>query len=200
MASMEKWSVLTICGGAGGEGIFFLNNGFSDVTVSDFSENAIEIAREIDPRLKTLWANAEAIGCEDASYDLVVVQDGLHHLPRPVLGFTEMLRVSRVAVIVIEPHLSIVGSVIGTEWENLNGAINYVFRWNKKLAVQVVKSMLLHNFKEVKVLRFWDHGLVISKISAKFPARAQLALAKSIYRVLSLIDFAGNMFVCVVRK
>jgi hypothetical protein len=31
---------------------------------------------------------------QDDSYDIALVQDGLHHLSRPVLSFIEMLRVA----------------------------------------------------------------------------------------------------------
>ena len=63
------------------------------------------LCRSFDERLKTRVLNAEEMSeVEDGSYDLVLVQDGLHHLPRPTLGFTEMLRVARIAAIVIEPH------------------------------------------------------------------------------------------------
>jgi ubiquinone/menaquinone biosynthesis C-methylase UbiE len=79
----------------------------------------------------------------DNSYDLVVVQDGLHHLPRPVTGFTEMLRVAKKAVIVIESYDSWVGDLIGTEFEVQGNAINFAFRWNRKMMVQVTKSFLL---------------------------------------------------------
>src|SRR5436305_662788 len=46
------WNVLTVCGGVGGEGIFFLRSGFKDVTVSDFSANSLLIAKEFDKELK----------------------------------------------------------------------------------------------------------------------------------------------------
>jgi ubiquinone/menaquinone biosynthesis C-methylase UbiE len=109
--------VLLTCGGVGGEGLFFKKNGFNNVTVSDISENSLKICNEFDPSITTMMLNGESLDVPDASYDLVVVQDGLHHLPRPVTGFTEMLRVAKKAVIVIEPFDSLIGNLIGTEWE-----------------------------------------------------------------------------------
>src|SRR5258706_16179265 len=41
----NQWTVLTVCGGVGGEGMFFLRSGFTDVTVSDFSANSLVIAK-----------------------------------------------------------------------------------------------------------------------------------------------------------
>ena len=115
-------SVLVVCGGVGEEGILLHEFGLSDITISDFSAEALEICRKINPGFKTIVANAEDMrGFVDESYDLVVVQDGLHHLQRPVQGFTEMLRLARVATVVIEPHYGIVGTLLGTTWRRTRG-------------------------------------------------------------------------------
>jgi SAM-dependent methyltransferase len=123
------WTVLVVCGGVGGEATWLLDNGFAEVTVSDFSANALAVCAEREPRATTLELDAEGPAVGDSSYDLVLVQDGLHHLRRPVLGFTEMLRVARRAVVVIEPHDGLVGRLLGRTWEEHDGVRNYVFRW-----------------------------------------------------------------------
>jgi ubiquinone/menaquinone biosynthesis C-methylase UbiE len=74
------------------------------VTVTDFSQHALEICRERDPRLETRLEDAEHHDLPDESFDIVLVQDGLHELRRPTIGLTEMLRLSRVITIVIEPY------------------------------------------------------------------------------------------------
>lgn len=125
---LENWKVLIVCGGVGGEGTFFRNAGFKDVTTSDFSQNSLSMANILAPQLKTVLLNAEALELEAKAYDLIVVQDGLHHLPEPALGFTEMSRVAKKAVMVIEPYESLVGNVIGTEWEQHGTATNFVYR------------------------------------------------------------------------
>lgn len=38
--------------------------------------------------------DAESLDAPDDRYDLVLVQDGLHHLSRPVTGLMQMLRVA----------------------------------------------------------------------------------------------------------
>ena len=195
-----NWKVLTVCGGVGGEGIFFLRAGFSDVTVSDFSSNSLEIAKRLDSKLETIQLNSEAIDLPDNAYDLVVVQDGLHHLPRPSLGLTEMLRVARKGVVVIEPYNSVVGNFIGTEWEEHDGAINFVYRWDRKMMEQTVKSYLLKNYQKIRVFRIWDHNVVIGKIAGKFPGKVKLHMAKIIYACLRPFNFTGNMMVGIVLK
>jgi len=134
------------------------------------------------------------------THHLVVVQDGLHHLPRPSLGFTEMLRVAKKAVIVIEPYDSLVGNMIGTEWEVHGDAVNYVYRWNRKMIRQTVKSYLLRNYHSIRVARIWDHSLTVNKIVHKFPKRFRPGLAKAIYSLLSLFNFSGNNMVAIITK
>jgi ubiquinone/menaquinone biosynthesis C-methylase UbiE len=196
-------SVLLVCGGVGGEGTFLANQGFVDVTVSDLSDKAMELCRRFDGRLKTRVLNAEDMSeVEDGSYDLVLVQDGLHHLPRPVLGFTEMLRVARTAVVVIEPHSGLVARAIGTQWEVDGDAINYVFRWSRSIFEQATRSYLLREDAEVITCRFFDHNLVVNRAVSKLPLprRTQLLAARSVYGLLHFAAPMGNMMVGIVVK
>ncbi|MBS1533041.1 MAG: class I SAM-dependent methyltransferase [Bacteroidetes bacterium] len=195
-----QWKVLVVCGGVGGEGIFFIRKGFHDVTVSDISENSLQICRELEPKIKTVVLNGEDTGLPENAYDLVIVQDGLHHLPRPTTGFTEMLRTARKGVVVIEPYYGTVGNLIGTEWEVHGDSTNYVYRWNRMMVSQAVKSYLLKEFKAIKVFRLWDHNVVVRKLSQKFPGSVQLPIAKFVYALLTPFGFLGNMMVAVVLK
>ncbi len=47
--------------------------------------------------------NAEHLSFADESFDFLLCKESLHHFPRPMLGFYEMLRCAREAVILIEP-------------------------------------------------------------------------------------------------
>jgi len=194
-------SVLLVCGGVGGEGTFLRNFGFQDVTVSDISREALEISGRFDPRLQTMLLDAESMtDLPDKSYDIVLAQDGLHHLPRPVLGYTEMLRVARVAAIVIEPHYGAIGKWIGREWEVSGEAVNYVFRWNRSIMEQTTRSYLLSKDSAIVPHRLWDHNLAIGRAVARMPRQLQLRAAKSIYAALRPFDRFGNMMVGVALK
>jgi ubiquinone/menaquinone biosynthesis C-methylase UbiE len=197
---IRHWNVLIVCGGVGGEGTFFANKGFRSVTNSDVSENALRLCRRFDPRLQTLQLNAEHLDLPDNAYDLVVVQDGLHHLLRPVLGYTEMLRVSRKATVLIEPHTGIVARSVGTEWERHGHEVNYVFRWNRNIFEQSTRSYLLELPCHIRVVRLWDHNLTIAGLARKFPTSLSLAVAKTAYGLLALLPGLGNMMIGVVIK
>lgn len=198
---LTHWDVLIICGGVGGEGTYFANLGFRAVTNSDFSTNALALCQRFDPRLKTLQLNAENLDLADDSYDLVLVQDGLHHLSRPVVGYLEMLRVARKAVVVIEPHIGLVAKLLGTEWERLEHGVNYVFRWNQSILEQSAKSFLLERPCSIKAHRIWDHNVSIGKLARRFPERMRLFAAKAAYGILTaLLPRLGNMMIGVVIK
>ena len=195
------WNVLVICGGTGGEGMLLSRMGFESVTVSDISENALAICNELAPSLHTTLLNAEAIDLKDQSFDLVVVQAGLHHLPRPALGLTEMLRVAHKAIIVLEPHTGIVSNLLGTVWEEQGVARNYVFRWNQNILEQITRSYLLSDTTRIKAYQEWEHGDVIRKIAKPFPGSLQLVVMKSVYGVLKTIfPMFGNKFIGIVIK
>ena len=225
-----EWSALVVCAGTGTEGTFLANAGFREVTISDFSESGLRLVTSLDTRLKTQLLDAENMALPDRSYDLVVVQDGLHHLPRPPVGLTEMLRVSARAVIVIEPYAGIVGNLLGAAWERTDAAVNYVFRWNRWLFYSVVQSYLLLGNKTAEVVartpidprkpyrlnfnnseglpyrmsvtRLWDHHAAMGRL-ARCLGNSTLAFfaVRLAYACCAcLLPGLGNMFIGIVVK
>jgi SAM-dependent methyltransferase len=192
------WTVLVVCGGVGGEATWLLDNGFAEVTVSDFSANALAVCAEREPRATTLELDAEGPAVGDSSYDLVLVQDGLHHLRRPVLGFTEMLRVARRAVVVIEPHDGLVGRLLGRTWEEHDGVRNYVFRWTGRLLEQATRSYVPDTPVCVDAHRFWDHNLAMGRL-ARLAGGGERGLrcAQRAYGALRPFGRLGNMMLGV---
>ena len=198
---LTNCSILILCGGVGGEATYFCNLGFTQVTNSDFARNALDICSQRDPRIKTLQLNAESIDLPDESYDIIVVQDGLHHLPRPVAGLNEMIRVARRAVVVLEPHEGLIARLLGKQWERHHESVNYVFRWNRWLFRSVIYSQLLETEKHIYGLRIWDHNSVVRRVVGFFGnGRLSLAGAKFIYMLLAPLNFLGNNFIGVLIK
>jgi ubiquinone/menaquinone biosynthesis C-methylase UbiE len=201
-SSPSSWDVLVVCGGVGGEGTVLANMRFKSVTVSDFSKNALRVCEERDDRLETRILNAENLDLAKESFDLVVVQDGLHHLPRPVLGFTEIIRVAKKGAIVIEPHSGIVANLLGRVWEEVGDTVNYVFRWDKELVEQVTRSYILQAPCYIKTIRLWNHNEAMDKLGKLFGGgHAGLLVVKSCYFVLDLLfGRLGNMAVVLLLK
>ena len=100
--------VLFSCVGCG-EGLRFWLTRYSirEIVGVDLSEEACRLARRITAaQIDRNWfiqADAEALPFPDESFDLAIVHNGLHHLTDPAAGLRELWRVSRGAVIVIEP-------------------------------------------------------------------------------------------------
>jgi SAM-dependent methyltransferase len=193
-------TALVVCGGVGGEGYFLQQRGFSEVTVSDISEVALRSCARLAPQVNTKVANAEDLPFADESFDVVVVQDGLHHLPRPPQGLTEMLRVARRAAVVLEPYESAVGRLIGTRWEAHGDAVNYVFRWDDHMLSSVAYSYTLRRDLIIVCRRLWDHPLAMNRLVARLPAALRLSAARAAYGLLTPLGSGGNAMVAVVIK
>ena len=195
--------VLLLCAGDGAEATLICNEfGFKDVTFSDISPVAVASGTARDPRLKGIVANAEETNLPNNSFDVVIVQDGLHHLQNPVRGFTEMLRIAKVGVIFIEPHDVLVGKLIGTEWEVNGEAVNYVFRWSKTLVEQVSSSYLGPNSFSNLSYSYWHHNIVLSRLGVLIgggrKGKALIQLAKWVLD--HLLPGCGNNISGIILK
>jgi hypothetical protein len=194
--------ILVLCASDGLEGTALADLGWTDVTVSDLSQAAADTAVLRDPRLKAMVLNAEDSGLPRDAYDIVLIQDGLHHLQRPVQGFTEMLRIASRAAIFMEPHESFVGRRIGTEWEVHGDAVNYVFRWSKRLIQDVASSYLGRDTFQNLSFSFWHHNPVFYKIGGRLGSGS---FAITCLRTLkATMDFffapAGNNICGIILK
>lgn len=193
-------SALAVCGGVGGEGSFLAVRGAASVTVADYAVSALEHCRARDGRLQTVAADTQRLPFRPGSIDIVLVQDGLHHLQSPTQGLIEMLRAARSAVVVIEPHLGLVARLLGQKWEMEGDETNFVFRWRKEMIEQVANSYLRRPQQEYFVQRFWDHNVVVGNIVKRIPWQPlRLPAARLIYRSLGLLlPRAGNMLLAVI--
>lgn len=71
---------------------------------SDLHADGIHTAAQEGWVDAALAADIEALPFGDGEIDCVVAKESFHHWPRPMLGFYEMLRVARKAVLLIEPY------------------------------------------------------------------------------------------------
>jgi SAM-dependent methyltransferase len=195
-------SILMACAGEGGEASICCDLGFTDVTFSDLSSAAVKAGMTRDARLKGVVLDAENLNLPDNSVDIVIVQDGLHHLPSPTRGFTEMMRVARVATIFMEPHDSFVGAAIGTKWERNGDAINYVFRWTKRLVGDIASSYLGQNTFDNLSFSYWHHNVVFAKVGRIVGAGAngRRTITGVKYFLDHCVPLSGNQFSGIVLK
>jgi len=194
--------ILILCASDGLEGTALADLGWTNVTVSDLSQNAADTAVLRDPRLKAMVLNAEDSGLAHDAYDIVFIQDGLHHLQRPVQGFTEMLRIASRAAVFMDPHQSLIGRLIGTKWEIHGDAINYVFRWSKRLVQDVASSYLGRDSFQNLSFTFWHHNPVYYKIGGKLGnGPFSIAFLRALKATLdALLGFSGNNMCGMILK
>jgi len=99
-----KW--LTIGDGRfGGDANYIQSNidNKSQVIASDISDYLLKYSQERNRIKEIMKINAEKIQLKDNSVDFTLCKESFHHFPRPNLALYEMLRVSKKAVVLIEP-------------------------------------------------------------------------------------------------
>jgi ubiquinone/menaquinone biosynthesis C-methylase UbiE len=70
---------------------------------TDIGENMLKMSKEKGWIDSYSVENAEQLSFSDNAYDVVFCKEAFHHFPRPYLALYEMLRVSKNAVVMIEP-------------------------------------------------------------------------------------------------
>jgi SAM-dependent methyltransferase len=140
---------------------------FERIALSGIAEpdEAIQKACEEDPRVRFEYANAEQLPFASASFDLVFCKESLHHLARPVLGFYEMLRVCRRAVILVEPYSCALVQLldragVSTRFErsqrdNLGARDNFVYRWTRRQLEALLCGLYLESGYELDLTVGW---------------------------------------------
>lgn len=94
--------VLIICGGGDGFEVRKMESLGANLTVSDLSPEALKEVKKNFSRCKVKVADAEELPFKTNSFDIGLVKDGLHHLISPEKGITELYRVCKEAILIID--------------------------------------------------------------------------------------------------
>ena len=89
-------------GNYGSDGSYLQSLGV-DVMATSLTVDNLKKGYELGFIKKYQMQNAEKISLEDQSVDFTLCKESYHHFPRPPIALYEMLRVSKEAVILIEP-------------------------------------------------------------------------------------------------
>lgn len=87
----------------GSDAQYIQSKGFK-VVASDVDDHFLKKGKEIGYIENYSNENVESLSYNDRQFDFVLCKETLHHLPRPYIGLYEMLRVSKVGVVLIEPY------------------------------------------------------------------------------------------------
>jgi ubiquinone/menaquinone biosynthesis C-methylase UbiE len=112
------------------------------IFATDYSNKAVEIVRNAFPNVEVKVEDNEKLSFSDNYFAWSFIAASLHHLPRPILGLYELLRVSKHGIIVMEPNDSFLtrfATSIGMIQEyEVSG--NYVYRISKRDVCKVARS------------------------------------------------------------
>lgn len=156
---------LTIGDGNYGSDAYFLSQNGADTIASSLTDSTLVVAAEKCFIKKFQAENAESLSPEDQSVDYTLCKEAYHHFPRPAIAFYEMLRVSKKAVVLIEP-VEGTGRILNrfkrwmktllrgdTEFEfEVSG--NYIFRLSVR---EMEKMMTAMNRKTIAYKYFNDY-------------------------------------------
>lgn len=97
----SQW--ITVGDGRYGSDAAYLHSHGVNVVATSLTDERLKYAHE-QGRIPAFQAeNAEHISLQDNAVDFVLCKEAYHHFPRPPVALYEMLRVARVAVVLIEP-------------------------------------------------------------------------------------------------
>ena len=82
--------------------------GVKEVLCTDFSDILLKKGKAVGFINEFSKENCECLSFDDHSFDYVLCKEAYHHFPRPAIALYEMLRVCRIAVVLIEPNDSII--------------------------------------------------------------------------------------------
>lgn len=96
-------SWVTLGDGNYGSDAYFLNQHGAEALATSLTDTTLVAAADQGFIHKYQEENAERLSLEDQATDYTLCKEAYHHFPRPAVAFYEMVRVSRKAVVLIEP-------------------------------------------------------------------------------------------------
>jgi ubiquinone/menaquinone biosynthesis C-methylase UbiE len=160
---------------------------------TDISERALEKARSVFYAHTFAIENNECLSFEDNSFDYVFIAAALHHLKEPNRGVSELLRVARRGLIVIEPNdtwLTRLFERLGLahQYEVEHG--NYVYRYSKRDVEKTAKALF---FKYAIDRFFATHRVAKTKL--------EFIMLKALNAICNvLFPELGNYIMFVIQK
>jgi ubiquinone/menaquinone biosynthesis C-methylase UbiE len=187
----DKLLHVASCGS--GIDIFYLQKFLGHrIFVTDFSEEAVATTAQSFPGVQGQVQDLERLSFEDDHFDYSYVAASLHHLPRPILGLYELLRVSRYGVMVIEPNdswLTRLATRLGLA-QKIERSGNYVYRISKR-DVEKLASSLFCNYSVVRC--FAVHQIAKSRLEF-----VCLKIANGLFNLCC--PALGNYIIFIIRK
>jgi SAM-dependent methyltransferase len=161
-ADVRNATMLEVCCGSGMMTEKFACLG-AKVTGTDFSRAAIARAKKRAQRYKFdaafAVADAHQLDYADRSFDFAYVHDGLHHLDDPYAAISEMARVAKVGVLIMDPAkaaLTALAVRVGIA-EDVEEAGNEVKRLDPDRVIQHLRKQGFRQINWRRTLMYHQH-------------------------------------------
>jgi ubiquinone/menaquinone biosynthesis C-methylase UbiE len=214
-------SWLTVGDGAFGSSAQYIEMHGGKALATDIDVSLLKIAEENNLISDYSFANAESLDFPDDEFDFSFCKQAYHHFPRPIVGLYELLRVTKKAVILVEPADWIPGPLLRRALQFLKRKVkslvgksnphtdegayedvgNYVYTISER---EIEKIALGMNLPCVAFQRFFD---IYFDGVEKEPLHPKGALQKKIHRSMrtnSILSFFGlshrNNIKCIIFK
>src|SRR5208283_2567571 len=152
----DRDASILVCAGGHLDKEVFQREGFTNVTISNLD---VRMQGEEYAPYKWLFADAQALPCDDESYDYVVIHAALHHCSLPHKALTEMYRAARKAILAFEARDSLIMRLIvrlrltqvfehtavyynDCKFGGVNNTEipNYVYRWTEREVEKTINA------------------------------------------------------------
>jgi len=211
--SVQGSSWLTVGDGSyGSDANYLIRNGL-DVHASDMYPVLLGKGSEFGFINQYSAQNAESLSFEANSFDYVFCKDALHHCPRPVIAIYEMLRVTRKAVVFLEPldaQLKAVQQIIrlllrreyGRYIDEFEEVGNYVYGFNERELTKICMGIGLTTCAFKRFSAYYFKGIeFVPKNGGSFPnvyKRARFHLGHAVRRIFANTGLLTHNMLCSV--
>ena len=212
----NKNASILVIGGGTNDKLVFQENGFIDVTISNIDERQSD--NEYYP-YRHCFQNAENLSYKDNEFDYVIAHATLHHFSSPHRGLTEMYRVSKKGVVVIESRDSWLMTLLirfkvtpdyetaaiydnNCKYGGVNNTCipNYIYRWTEHEIEKTIKSFAPYVRHKI-LYRYGSDKPSATKRSKSFYKKIIINILSPIYNLtVKFFPKQQNLFAFFITK
>ncbi len=103
------------------------------ITGIEYTSEAIQIAKQMNPSVKYIQGDITNIQLEDNNFDIVLCTEVLEHINHPETAFNEILRVSKKHLLITVPHepwFRVGNLLVLKNFTRLGNPIDHINHWN----------------------------------------------------------------------
>lgn len=206
--ALPQGTWMTVGDGRYGSDAAYLKARGMRVRATTLTDERLRQAREMGHIDDYAAENAERLSCADNSFDFVLCKEAYHHFPRPPIALYEMLRVARVAAVMIEPidnprlldgFKSLVKRALrGNASQQFEPAGNYIYRPSLKELSKLMLALGGHCLADRGVNDFFHARLVQHDYAPGNWPTLLTRLGIGVQDMLCRLGLLGHGLACVV--